>query len=239
LGESPVRQLSNSPLLLLYQWLKVIEVYDIIDTTMDHPPPETPGLVIALEQTKGRGRTGPWISTRGGAWLTLFLEGHPSKGLALAIGGCLAEQLERLVPQARLVVKWPNDVYTSKGKLVGILVEYREGLLRIGVGVNVFNKPPRGGDNLYNIGYRGSLGRVYLAIVAALYNALNSPYHCILEAKRRNMLKGRIVSVVREDGSTVSGRVVDYSDDGALVIVTDNKSVELHCCHIADIVSVR
>ncbi len=227
--------MSNLPPSLLYQWLKVIEVYDIIDTTMDHPPPETPGLVIALEQTRGRGRRGSWISTRGGAWLTLFLEEHPFRGLALAIGGCLAQQLERLAPQAKLMVKWPNDVYTSKGKLAGILVEYREDLLRIGVGVNVYNKPPSGGDNLYNIGYRGPLSRVYLAIVAALYNALNRPHSCIIEAQQRNMLKGKTVSVAREDGSIVYGKVLDYSTNGALVIIVDNKLLELYCCHVVEI----
>jgi BirA family biotin operon repressor/biotin-[acetyl-CoA-carboxylase] ligase len=85
--------------------------------------PET--IVIALEQTAGRGRQGrSWVSRRGlGIYTTLLLAIGETElqTLPLLVGVGLARALGRLGCPARL--KWPNDIQVDGRKLGGILIE--------------------------------------------------------------------------------------------------------------------
>lgn len=99
-----------------------------------------PVLLVALEQTAGRGRRGRgWVS-RPGDSLTFSL-GIPLQpvdwsGLSLVVGISLAESLD-----AGIRLKWPNDLWWNDRKLGGILVETANvGAQRVaivGVGLNV------------------------------------------------------------------------------------------------------
>jgi BirA family biotin operon repressor/biotin-[acetyl-CoA-carboxylase] ligase len=103
-------------------------------------------LVIANEQTAGRGRGGKsWQSSPGaGLWLTLIERPSDTSGLgvlSLRVGLAAAEALDRFAPEP-IRLKWPNDLYIDQGKLGGILVEarWREQAVEwvaIGLGVNV------------------------------------------------------------------------------------------------------
>jgi BirA family biotin operon repressor/biotin-[acetyl-CoA-carboxylase] ligase len=103
-------------------------------------------LVIANEQTAGRGRGGKsWQSSPGaGIWLTLIERPADTSGLgvlSLRVGLAAAEALDRFAPEP-IRLKWPNDLYIDRGKLAGILVEarWREQAVEwvsIGLGVNV------------------------------------------------------------------------------------------------------
>jgi BirA family biotin operon repressor/biotin-[acetyl-CoA-carboxylase] ligase len=103
-------------------------------------------LVIANEQTAGRGRGGKsWRSAAGaGLWLTLIDRPADNSGLgvlSLRVGLSAAEALDRFAPEP-IRLKWPNDLYIDSGKLGGILVEarWRDGAIEwvaIGLGVNV------------------------------------------------------------------------------------------------------
>jgi BirA family biotin operon repressor/biotin-[acetyl-CoA-carboxylase] ligase len=103
-------------------------------------------LVIANEQTAGRGRGGKsWQSSPGaGLWLTLIERPSDSSGLgvlSLRVGLAAAEALDRFAPEP-IRLKWPNDLYIDQGKLGGIMVEarWREQAVEwvaIGLGVNV------------------------------------------------------------------------------------------------------
>lgn len=103
-------------------------------------------LIIANEQTAGRGRGGKaWASARGaGLWLTLIERPTDSSGLdvlSLRVGLAAARALDRFAAEP-IRVKWPNDLYMDRGKLAGILVEarWRESALEwvaIGLGVNL------------------------------------------------------------------------------------------------------
>jgi BirA family biotin operon repressor/biotin-[acetyl-CoA-carboxylase] ligase len=103
-------------------------------------------LVVANEQTAGRGRGGKsWQSYPGaGIWLTLIERPADTSGLgvlSLRVGLAVAEALDRFAPEP-IRLKWPNDLYIDRGKLAGILVEarWREQAVEwvsIGLGVNV------------------------------------------------------------------------------------------------------
>jgi BirA family biotin operon repressor/biotin-[acetyl-CoA-carboxylase] ligase len=86
-----------------------------------------PLLLIAEQQTAGRGRAGrSWQSARG-ASLTFSLAWRfrlplqALAGLPLAVGVALAETLATL--QLPVQLKWPNDVLCNGRKLAGVLIE--------------------------------------------------------------------------------------------------------------------
>ena len=76
-------------------------------------------LIIANEQTAGRGRGGKaWQSSPGaGVWLTLIERPADSSGLgvlSLRVGLAAAEALDRFAAEP-IRLKWPNDLYTDRG----------------------------------------------------------------------------------------------------------------------------
>ena len=120
------------------------------------PPQPEPLLLVAEQQSAGRGRLGRvWQSQRGDCLmfsLGLPLQPLDWSGLSLAVGVSLADSLEPLpagqtrpAGWPRIGLKWPNDLWLStpqgERKLAGILVETAStGGLRhvvIGMGVNI------------------------------------------------------------------------------------------------------
>ena len=119
------------------------------------PRPE-PLLLVAEQQTAGRGRLGrQWQSRRGDSLtfsLGLPLAPADWSGLSLVAGISVAESLEPFAGNAsgqaarpRIGLKWPNDLWlsTPEGdrKLAGILVETAswEGIryVVVGIGINI------------------------------------------------------------------------------------------------------
>ncbi|MBA4266361.1 MAG: biotin--[acetyl-CoA-carboxylase] ligase, partial [Comamonadaceae bacterium] len=123
-----------------------------------------PMLLVAEEQTAGRGRLGRNWHSRAGQSLTfsLALPMAPQNwsGLSLAVGVSMANSLH---PEVRL--KWPNDLWLHERKLGGILVETASSggmpavsapqprLVVVGVGINIARPlsssvtPPPGGPS--------------------------------------------------------------------------------------------
>ncbi len=106
-------------------------------------------VVLADEQTSGRGRHGRyWHSQRGaGIWLGyLFrLAGPLETGvLSLRVGLAVVRALHALDVVVQL--KWPNDIFLGERKLAGILCEARTGeqggWIAIGLGMNVYGSLP-------------------------------------------------------------------------------------------------
>lgn len=99
-------------------------------------------MVVADEQTAGRGRRGDiWVSPSGSAlYLSIVL--HPAKFIRrpvmltiwAALGVCRVIE-KSLSIQPRL--KWPNDVLIEGKKVCGILVEQRNEWFVVGIGLNI------------------------------------------------------------------------------------------------------
>ena len=109
-----------------------------------------PCLLVAEQQTGGRGRQGrAWHSVAGGS-LTFSL-GLPMRltdwsGLSLAVGMAVCEALLPAPGSAHIGLKWPNDVWLMDSpdagrKLGGVLIETvaagNSRLVVIGIGLNV------------------------------------------------------------------------------------------------------
>jgi len=105
-------------------------------------------LLVAARQSKGRGQADrSWDSPEGGLYAT-WLAWVSSASLAwlpLAVGLCLAEAVEDLLPSARVGLKWPNDLMLGGKKLGGVLCQSRDRGERawviVGFGVNVSVAP--------------------------------------------------------------------------------------------------
>lgn len=98
-------------------------------------------LVWAAEQTRGRGRQGrTWHSPLGGLYIALILRPRPSveptSQLSLVAGLACVEAV-RMVCGLSPCIRWPNDLFIKGKKLAGILVEKRDGVVIVGIGVNV------------------------------------------------------------------------------------------------------
>ena len=100
-------------------------------------------LVVAEEQTRGRGRgANVWLSPRGSISFTLTLPDIDAARLGvlpLGVGASVVGALRRL--GAAATVKWPNDVLIDDRKVCGILCESSvlKGTARafLGIGINV------------------------------------------------------------------------------------------------------
>jgi BirA family biotin operon repressor/biotin-[acetyl-CoA-carboxylase] ligase len=109
-----------------------------------------PVLLLAEEQTAGRGRRGRrWHAPPGSALLLSLrwpFAGPVARlrGLSLATGVSIAGSL-RALGAAQVALKWPNDLLAGQGKLGGILIETRAAPGRvaavIGIGLNCRRVP--------------------------------------------------------------------------------------------------
>jgi len=102
-----------------------------------------PLWILAQRQTAGRGRRGAvWQAQAGNLTATLLLAppGNFAQ-LSFAVALAVADLAQHFAPQARIAVKWPNDVLADGSKLAGILLEAGPDWLAIGIGVNLAGHP--------------------------------------------------------------------------------------------------
>ena len=103
-------------------------------------------VVLADEQTRGRGRRGAtWLSPPGaGLWMSVVLPaGAAVRWLPLVVGLAVAEAIEGATGVLGVGIKWPNDLLLGARKVGGILCESAAGAVVAGVGINV--RAPGGG----------------------------------------------------------------------------------------------
>ncbi len=133
-----------------------VQVFDSIDSTNNEAKRQAEAgapqglLVLAEEQTAGRGRRGRvWESNKGdGIFMSLLLkpEFAPDRAsmLTLLMGMAVRDALE-MAGVKGAQIKWPNDIVCSGKKLCGILTEMSAEMdyinhVVIGVGINVHHR---------------------------------------------------------------------------------------------------
>ena len=111
-------------------------------------------------QRFGQGQAGRiWYAPKGGVWVSAAINRecsceNNSQLYGLAVALALVERIEKI--GIKVKVKWPNDLLVDGQKLAGILPRlfFRGGklrLLRVGIGLNVFNNVPEEGISLKQI----------------------------------------------------------------------------------------
>ncbi|MDP1808840.1 MAG: biotin--[acetyl-CoA-carboxylase] ligase [Actinomycetota bacterium] len=197
------------------------------------------GLVVAEEQTEGRGRFGRrWVSPGGGIWMSLVVRpqipvvaaGRVAILAAVAVAEAIAE-----VAEVQAWIKWPNDVMVDGKKVCGILTEMAAEFalveyLVIGIGVNANIRASKlaqgpGVATTLMAASGGPVDRTALIsalvtrIVAAL-PALEDGFGAVRERwKELSETLGRQVKL-DAGGSIIEGRAADIDADGALIVET-------------------
>ena len=209
-----------------------MHAYDAVGSTLDiahalAPSAASGTLVIANEQTAGRGRHGrKWTSAPGaGVWLTLIERPTDARALdvlALRCGLYAAEALDELAG-ATVRVKWPNDLYLGEGKLAGILIETRwrgtaPEWVAIGFGLNVAAP-----DVVTGAGLAQGVSRITALdrLVPALRRAAAASRHLsdaeLVRWRERDLSVGRVIA------EPTSGVVQGISANGELLVSTEGR----------------
>ncbi|WP_420128889.1 biotin--[acetyl-CoA-carboxylase] ligase [Longimicrobium sp.] len=196
-------------------------------------------LVLAEEQTAGRGRSGrAWASPPGvGVWMSMVARpaSLPAPGLLpLLVGLAAAEAVDAFVRPAVTQLKWPNDLQLAGRKIAGILCEgswdgARPGSVIVGIGLNVLHAPGDFPDDVRETatslrivaGWEPARVEVAGAVAAAVARALRNPPSqltgAMLEAlRRRDALEGRPVRVT--GAQETAGTALGVSPAGALLL---------------------
>jgi BirA family biotin operon repressor/biotin-[acetyl-CoA-carboxylase] ligase len=180
----------------------------LVDTSL----PEG-AIVVADHQTAGRGRLGrSWEAPPGRALLfSILLRPPPERNapeLSLVAGIAVADALERTLGLS-VQLKWPNDVMLRRRKVAGCLAEVRDGVVVLGIGLNVNQNrdelPEHAGSLLTLTGResdREALLSTLLEDLDARYSAwreggLDAVYEGL---GPRDFLRGRRVSVNGQSG---------------------------------------
>ncbi len=197
-------------------------------------------VVVAEEQTAGRGRLGrTWIAPRGAALLLSVLlrpQIAPDQLHRLTVAGALAmAEAVEAVCGLRPTLKWPNDLLVGERKLAGVLAEADiDGpvvkAVVVGIGINVsWDDFP---SDLAGIATSCSteVGRpvsrldvldAFLRRASVRFADLDAAF---VEYRIRLATIGRAVRVELASGS-LHGLAVDIKPDGTLLVETATEGV--------------
>nr|PZN03475.1 MAG: biotin--[acetyl-CoA-carboxylase] ligase [Bacillota bacterium] len=203
-------------------------------------------LVIAEEQTGGRGRLGrKWVSPPGqGIWLSIILRPslEPSEAprITMACAVAAAKAIRQEVG-VNCLIKWPNDLLIDGKKVAGILTEMSADMDKIhyvvtGIGMNVNNAefPPdiektatslklASGEEVERL----KILTQFLSQFEEIYRSLEGgKFEAILgEWRQLSCNLGKRVRIIGRNFE-LEGTALDVDGDGALLIKTDEGQVE-------------
>ncbi len=241
----PMQRLDTETLKTQLQNLCDIVVFDTIPSTnsylRERVQNENLGctLVLAEEQTSGRGRLGrSFHSPRAsGIYMSLLLPLDntidPQK-LTVCTGVALLDTLKMCCPTISPLIKWVNDIYIKDKKVAGILVEgvYRpDGVFCAIVGIGINIKETAFPEELSRIAtsLQEHLGEcpertaLICALVRSFFSCLREDFSCVLSRyKEHSYLIGREVFVMPHGADIYEAKAVDIDENGALVVLLNN-----------------
>lgn len=199
----------------------------------------TPALVMAENQSSGRGRfSRKWLSEPGkNLTFTVVLDFNLKYENIFVVNFFISLMifftLMKIIPGRYITLKWPNDILVDGKKICGILSEsenQKNDAKRffIGVGLNVnqeifpddFKSNVTSLKNVSGIDFGRYELLFNLAQKIVLYkDAVYMPDRILYLWKLHSGFLGREVRFRRTlDSEIIKGKVIDVSDDGALII---------------------
>ena len=199
-------------------------------------------VVVAEEQTAGRGRLGRTWQANAGENLTFSILLRPKVSLdslnllPLYVAVAMSQAIEKTT-NLRVECKWPNDLLINKKKVAGILIEgsVQQNIVDyvvIGVGVNV-NQTQFSDDLLHKATSlrlesnqeidRLTLFREILTSLENFYTQTErTGFHSVIPSwlERTTMINKPIA--VSQHGNVLTGVVKGLSKDGGLILKTNN-----------------
>lgn len=202
-------------------------------------------VVIANEQSKGRGQMGTLWESEPGKNLTFsVLKRHDEFKVAqqfminVVVSMSLFEHLKMLqIPD--LSIKWPNDILSGHHKIAGILIEnmlsgdtIQSSVIGIGLNVNQmhFNNLPNVSSLKLILGKNQDLEELLDALLATMQKTFeslrsnNQRKGSFLIEKYKSVLfrKDKPSTFRNEDNELFMGFITDVSPEGKLIIVLED-----------------
>ncbi len=201
-------------------------------------------VVVAEYQTRGRGRRGRhWLAPRGASiLLSVMLKeaaGSPVARRATILGALAACEAIEQATVCKPAVRWPNDVTIAGRKISGVLVETTpcDGgqAVIIGIGINCLQQaghfPPALTGRATSLEIESPLPIDRAAVTRALLARLDGRVVELAQdaAAGQRLLKDWLARcedlgtrvTLQHDRETLTGTVVDISDDGDLLLQLD------------------
>jgi len=192
-------------------------------------------VVHADEQKSGRGRLSrAWYSPPGNLYLSILLrlDLPPARcaEISFIAAVALADTVEQLLPKTtEIVVKWPNDVLVGGGKIAGILLESADGVVVVGIGLNVLHAPSTAGYLTATLAGSGGIATVdgardllLAAFDAYLQTWQQQGFQPIRDAWLARTYAVGTVLRVGVQGHSVEGSFAGLDLDGALLLETSD-----------------
>jgi len=215
--------------------LKFLQIHPTLGSTNDHAaklaeagPVGTPGAVVAVRQTAGKGQAqNSWYADAGSLAATLMFDAclhlAPNQ-IPLRTGLAVREVVATYLPKQSVQIKWPNDILVDGKKIAGILCQRIKQIDLLGIGINIATDLSQ--TSLKVQSRATSMGAYHTAlppvsqIFAELYHALS----CSLVAndwhekfRQYDALLGQQISVY--DGEQrVVGQCHGVDEQGRLVV---------------------
>jgi BirA family biotin operon repressor/biotin-[acetyl-CoA-carboxylase] ligase len=202
-----------------------IDYYPAIDSTMHAAVGLEPGsVVLAGEQTAGRGRHGRrWHSEpASGIYCSIVLK--PAPALTLALGLATADAIARATGMV-CDLRWPNDLMLADKKVAGILV--RNAIAGIGINVNQTSFPAELAFEATSLrlhtGAPVSSTGILIHLLPAIdtFVALDQGTILRLFASASSYAAGRRVTVAQPDG-VIEGTTAGLDPAGFLIVRKDD-----------------
>ena len=212
-------------------------------------------LVVADEQTLGRGRSGRTWSTPPGSAIAMSLLLRPEMApervsmVTLVMGMAIARALRELYG-IDAGIKWPNDVVAADKKLSGTLTEMSCELSRVsyivigtGINVNMHSFPEELTGRAVSVAQLIGRETGRAALVAAVMSYFETYYESFLKTQDLSCLadeynsilanKGRSVRVL-QPGAEYEGMCLGINEMGRLLVETgDGKKCEVYAGEVS------
>lgn len=233
-----------------------IRVYNSIDSTNNEAkriitsgsPLKKPIVIIANEQTAGRGRRGRefFSPPNTGIYMSFAMVSNSFSDIVLTItlaaGVALCNTIEAVTSeQAR--IKWVNDVYVNSKKVGGILTEgitdFESGIVEaivVGMGLNVTTTDF--GDELsdiagsimeqkdYNITRNQIASRMIMELLKAAEQIQSSKESIMNSYRSRSFILGREIGYQIGD-IQARGVALDINENGNLIVKHEDDSITI------------
>lgn len=199
--------------------------------------------VVADEQTAGVGRHGHhWHSEQGmGLYTSVVLRPTLTPDLlptlTLAIGLATAEAIARAADLA-CDLRWPNDILLDEKKAAGILLQFADGAVIAGIGINVNQESFPPGFDTQPTSLRIASGRRQSreALLCHLLQAVDSFCKMLIDGgrdpilqqfeRRSSYVRGKRV-IVRLGESVLTGMTAGLTESGFLMLRKDDGIIEI------------
>ena len=193
-------------------------------------PIDKPAVLLAQEQTAGRGRLGrSFLSERGGLYISFLYFPRGCAGETVGITAEAAVKLSRAIDSScgiQTGIKWVNDIYLNGKKIAGILTEGEfdeSGKLRyyiVGMGINVYkiedfsSKIPIATTLEDEIKFAPDINKLCAEIIKEMLS--DEEGDTLLEYRERSVTLGERVTVMAAD--PYEARAIEILDDYSLLV---------------------